>query len=77
MLQAKECRKEQSTCQCSRLLPRQYQGKDQDTVQKAIILEMDMVDNHETWREKDGEGCSMRRTLEAGWGRLDEPEGSA
>lgn len=53
MFQANEDGKSDSTKEESRLLPGQNDRQDQDSVQEAVVLEMDVVNDEEAGREQD------------------------
>lgn len=53
MLEAQESSKEQTRQQKCRVVACQDHGQDEDTVEKAIVLEMDMVDDEQARGQQD------------------------
>ena len=51
MLETKQAPEEKTAAKKCRLFPCQDEGQDEDTVEKAIVLEVDMVDDEEAWRQ--------------------------
>lgn len=66
-----------SAAQQAGLLSCQDKRCNEETVHASIVLEMDMINDKESWGEQDGNGsslggsfgCAMRRVDEAGPGR--------
>lgn len=57
------------------LFPREDEGNDQDAVQKAVILKVDMINDQKSRREEDRQGCCVSKLL-VRWGRrLDKARG--
>jgi hypothetical protein len=63
VLEHQEGGEEQAAGQEGGFLARENERKDEETVQKAIVLEVDVVDDQEAGGEEDGEGGGAGGTL--------------
>lgn len=54
------------------LFPREDERKDQDTVQKAVILKVYMINDQESRREEDRQSCCVGKLLASWWRGLDK-----
>lgn len=52
MFEAQQCGKEDTGQENCRLVARQYHGEYKDTIEKAIVLEVDVVNDEKSRRKK-------------------------
>lgn len=58
MLQTEQSGEEDATGQKTAFrVTRQDHGQDENAIQESIVLEVDVIDDQQAWREEDGE-CS-------------------
>lgn len=74
VLHAEQHGKHQAARQQRRALPRQDERYDENAIHEAVVLEVDVVDEEEAGREKDGQGGGLGRAFRSARGRVDEPE---
>jgi hypothetical protein len=71
VLKHQEDSKEDAAEEERRLLSRKDEREDEEPVEKAIVLEVDVVDYEEAGGEEDREGCDAGGAFRGGGGGLD------
>lgn len=72
MLEAEQGGEDEARCEEGGLRAREDEGEDEGAVEKAVVLEVNMVDDEEAWGEEDGDGGGVGGALICR-GRVDEP----
>jgi hypothetical protein len=72
VLEAQERCEKEAASQGGRLLPRQHQRENQNSIEEAIVLEMDMIDDQKARREEDRESRGLGREFLTRRGGLHE-----
>lgn len=79
VFEAEKCGEQQSAFEKGRLLLSEDDREDEQAVHGAIVLKVDMVDDEQSWREKNSQGggmCSVlvRRSHNESMQRVDQDE---